>query len=180
MVRVGTSATAEWLHANAMPQGEDMRRSAPAPHCLSFCRRRPSTASATEIEVSPTTRRFGRCSTTPRDLFIVVHLKRGTLWDAHDCASGRVIEIRPDESLAGTSSLSRLGAMLDFTSDRAVAMRRQGYHDAERALATIRDVVLSIGSLRQAQDTILDSLETLDETASNKNNSGLQIPRTAE
>jgi hypothetical protein len=133
MVRVGTSATAEWLHANAMPQGEDMRRSAPAPHCLSFCRRRPSTASATEIEVSPTTRRFGRCSTTPRDLFIVVHLKRGTLWDAHDCASGRVIEIRPDESLAGTSSLSRLGAMLDFTSDRAVAMRRQGYHDAERA-----------------------------------------------
>lgn len=181
MVRVGTSAMAEWLHVNAMPQGERhaaLCASAALPVFIP-----PKTVNGVRYRdggITDNTPLRALLDHTACDLFIVVHLKRGTLWDAHDYASGRVIEIRPDQSLAGNSTLSRLGAMLDFTSDRAAAMRRQGYHDAKRALTAIRDVVLSIGSLRQAQDAMLDSLQTLDEAARAKNYSSLQIPRTAE
>jgi NTE family protein len=181
MVHARTGATAEWLHVNAMPQDERhtaLCASAALPVFLP-----PKTLNGVRYRdggITDNTPLRALLDHTACDLFIVVHLKRGTLWDAHDYASGRVIEIRPDESLAGNSTLSQLGAMLDFTSDRAAAMRRQGYHDAERALTTIRDVVLSVGSLRQAQNAMLDSLEMLDEAASKKNNSGLQIPGTAE
>ena len=166
-VLVDASMRAEWLHVNALP---------PQERHAALC-----ASAALPLIMPPRTvggiryRDGGIADNTPIralianaacDLFIVVHLARGVLWDARDYAPGRILEIRPAESMQGAGPLGGVSAMLDFTSDRAATLRRQGYQDAERVLAAIREIITSANALRRSQDTMLQSLRLLVDEAS--------------
>lgn len=166
-VVLDASVRAEWLHINALPAYERH-----AALCAS---------AALPLVMPPRTvggvryRDGGIADNTPIsaliahaacDLFIVVHLTRGVLWDARDYTPGRILEIRPMEGLRGAGFLDGVSATLDFTPQRAAALRCQGYQDTERALVALREVITSIGALRHSQDAMLESISLLDEEAS--------------
>jgi len=142
------------------------RHYSPARRCLCSCRPGPSAGFATrDGGISDNTSIRALLAHAPCDLFIVVHLTREVLWDAHDYAPGQILEIRPEASLNAEGVLRSVNAMLDSTSDYAATLRQQGYHDTERALKTVRDAVTSAHALRRSQDITLDSLRVLDEEA---------------
>ena len=163
-VLVDASVRSEWLHVNTLPleeMYEALFASAALPLFLP-----PRTVGGVRYRdggISDNTPIRALLTHTPCDLFIVVHLTRGVLWDAHDYASGRILEIRPEQSLNADGVLGGVSAMLDFTSDRAAVLRRQGYDDAERTLAKVRDVMTAAHALRRSQDILLDSAQMLDE-----------------
>jgi NTE family protein len=160
------SARATWLHVNSLPpeeRHEALCASAALPLILP-----PRTVGGVRYRdggLADNTPIRALLAHAPCDLFIIVHLARGELWDARDYAPGRILEIRPGESLNTDGALGGVGAALDFTSGRAARLRRLGYHDAEQALEAVREVVGSASALRGSQDVMLNSLRLLHDEA---------------
>lgn len=165
-VLVDASARCQWLHVNSLPQ-EEMHEALCASAALPLIMP-PRTVGGVRYRdggIADNTPIRALLAHAPCDLFIVVHLTRGILWDARDYAPGQILEIRPEKSLSADGILGGVGAMLDFTSGRAAALRRQGYHDTGRVLETVREVIASASALRHSQDIMLNSLRLLDEEA---------------
>jgi NTE family protein len=165
-VLADASAHAEWLHVNSLPL-EEMHEALCASAALPLILP-PRTVGGVRYRdggLADNTPIRALLAHAPCDLFIVVHLTRGVLWDARDFAPGQILEIRPEESLNTDGVFGGVGAMLDFTSGRATALRQQGYHDTERTLEAVREVIVSVDALRRSQDILLDSLRPLADEA---------------
>lgn len=172
-VVLDASARAEWLHVNALPRAE-MHEALCASSALPLILP-PRTVGGVRYRdggIADNTPIRPLLTRSPCDVFIVVHLSQGSLWDAHDYASGRILEIRPERSLSDGGLLGGVAALLDFVSARALTLRRQGYRDAKRALSTVSDVLSSTRAMRRAQDSMLESLRLLDEQISGQQDDG--------
>jgi NTE family protein len=97
------------------------------------------------------------------DLFIVTHLNPGALWDAHEYAPGRILEIRPSSGLQDAGLLGGPRGMIDFSAERLDRLRRQGYADAERIIERAGLVFGTVRRMRASVDTMLDTVARLDE-----------------
>jgi NTE family protein len=169
-VLADTRVRPEWLRVNTLPR-EEMHEAVCASAALPLILP-PRTVGGVRYRdgsIADNTPIRALLAHAPCDLFLVVHLARGVLWDAHDYASGQILEIRPEERLKADGFLGGVRAMLDFTSGRAAELRRQGYQDTGRTLGTLGVVITSAHSLRRGQQIMLDSLRMLDDEAARRN-----------
>lgn len=162
VVRARAGVRAHWLHVNGLPVGEihsAILASAAIPPLLpgrEVLGVRYRDGALSDGTPSGALAGPGKC-----DFLIVVHLNRGSLWDAHQHPGTSVLEIRPRASLRRTGALGELSAMLDFSAERIDVLRRQGYDDATDVLDRARTVFGSLRLLRQSHERMLRAVEDL-------------------
>jgi NTE family protein len=164
VVRSRLGAAVEWLHLNRLSDDD--------------CRQAVLASAALPLILPPRRlngrlyRDGGLADNTPAgalvrhagcDIVIVVHLSRGSTWDAHDFPGTSMIEIRPRRPLSPSGPGGDLTGMLDFSPHRLRRLREQGRADTARVLDPLAETLHSVTALRAAEAAMLAAVEDLDE-----------------
>ncbi|MFC1437329.1 patatin-like phospholipase family protein [Streptacidiphilus sp. N1-10] len=164
VVRSRLGASVEWLHLNGLSDHD--------------CRQAVLASAALPLILPPRRlngrlyRDGGLADNTPAgalvrhagcDIVIVVHLSRGSTWDAHDFPGTSMIEIRPRRPLAPAGPGGDMTGMLDFSPHRLRRLRAQGRADTAAILDPLAETLHSVTALRSAEAAMLTALDGLDE-----------------
>jgi len=101
------------------------------------------------------------------DICFVSHLSNGSRFDRSEFknSSTQVIEIRPsDEFVTEEGKLASIKAMLNFSSNKIIALAEMGYKDASRVIQRLKaqgTVEQAISSLDSEIDSLLDDIDNL-------------------
>jgi len=101
------------------------------------------------------------------DICFVSHLSNGSRFDrsVFKNSSTQVIEIRPsDEFVTEEGKLASIKAMLNFSSNKIIALAEMGYKDASRVIQRLKaqgTVEQAISSLDSEIDSLLDDIDNL-------------------
>ncbi|MGZ9934391.1 patatin-like phospholipase family protein [Streptomyces sp. NC-S4] len=166
VVRSGLGARAEWLHVNNLPRRERHRAvlaSAALPVILPP--RRVGTRLYRDGGMADNTPAGALARSAGCDIVIVVHLSDGSLWDAHDHPTLRVIEIRPRRRIRPPGPLGGATALVDLSPGRLDRLRTQGFEDARWTMEPLRALLSSVDAARTAQAGMLDAVARLEEEA---------------
>jgi NTE family protein len=163
LIRPHRLADAEHLCLNDLPRGEvsqALLASSALPLVLPS--RRVGTRAYRDGGLADNTPAAALSRHVDLDLLIVVHLKQGALFDAHELPVP-VLEVRPSAPLSG-SGLARWSSLLALSPERVEALRRQGLYDAARCLEPAdRVITTTVGPGREADKRLLKKLEELDD-----------------
>lgn len=101
------------------------------------------------------------------DICFVSHLSNGSRFDrsVFKNSSTQVIEIRPsDEFVTEEGKFASIKAMLNFSSNKIIALAEMGYKDASRVIQRLKaqgTVEQAISSLDSEIDSLLDDIDNL-------------------
>lgn len=89
---------------------------------------------------------------------IVIHLSNGAAWSRHEFPM-QIIEVLPREQILKTETpaIGTLTSLLDFNPERIRELKRRGYEDAERSLASVVHTLTTVSNQRRARDLLVDS-----------------------
>jgi NTE family protein len=96
---------------------------------------------------------------------IVVHLGNGEVWNRHDFGEQTVIEIRPQQPIQESEAVGVgwIQALLDFSAERIVELRRRGREDAERAIRPLLQTLQKVDFERNTRQLLIATMQRIRE-----------------